>query len=326
MNEKLIELEDLRKNFEILKIENNIAFLRLPYGRYTIKVQLPFESNEKLASLLGHILGDGCIKSKEENAYYTNKSKELKNEFKQAIEELFGIVVKENFNEERQFYEVYPPKTIARFLVLCGFPKGQKVKKIITIPDWVKNGSNKIKIAFIRALYDDEGTVINSKGNFIISIGMNKKNSLLESHYSFMEELRKILLSLGIDPNEIFERKQPGDCTQLGFHIYRRYNLIKFSHIIGFTNTKKQEKLLTAINSYKTRGRYETKMLILEALKEKDDLKTKELCQIVNRDRDIVWKNVNRLVDEGRVKKILISKRGPIEKVTWMLNDSSQDI
>jgi intein/homing endonuclease len=326
MNEKLIGIEDLSKNFEILKIENNIAFLRLPYGRYTIKVHLPFEPNEKLASLFGHILGDGCIKSKEENAYYTNKSKELKNEFKQAIEELFGIVVKENFNEERQFYEVYPPKTIARFLVLCGFPKGQKVGQIITIPDWIKNGSNEIKIAFIRALYDDEGTVINIKSNFVVSFGMNKKKSLLKSHLLFMEEIQKIIFSLGVSPNKIFERKQPGDCIQLGFHIYRRYNLIKFSQIIGFTNTKKQEKLLTAINSYKTRGRYETKMLILEALKEKNDLKTKELCQIVNRDRDVVWRNVNRLVDEGTVKKILISKRGPIEKVTWTLNNSSKDI
>jgi len=319
--EELIGLEDLEKNFRIIKIENNAAFLKLHYGRYTIKVRLPFTPNEKLASLFGHILGDGCIKSKEENAYYTNKSKELKNEFKQAIEELFGIQVKENFNEERQFYEVYSPKTIAKFLVLCGFPKGQKVEEIITIPNWIKNGSNEIKIAFVRALYDDEGTVINSKRNFIVSFGMNKKKSLLESHRLFMEEIRKILISLEINPNEIFERKQPGDCAQLGFHIYRRYNLIKFSQIVGFTDRNKQEKLLNAIGSYKTYGRYEAKMRILEALKTNDGLRTKELCQIVKRDRDVIWKNMNRLVKEGSAKKILISKRGPIEKVLWKINN-----
>lgn len=62
---------------------------------------LPFETNEKLALLFGHVLGDGCIKGKEEGVYLTDKNKDLIEEFKTTIKDLFGIEIKENFNEIR---------------------------------------------------------------------------------------------------------------------------------------------------------------------------------------------------------------------------------
>jgi len=323
--QKLIELEDLPDNFKVIKTEDRVVHLKLYKGRYVIRVEVPFEANEKLASLFGHILGDGCIKSKEENAYYTNKSKDLIEEFRMTIKELFGIEIRENFNEERKFYETYTPKTVAKFLVLCGFPKGQKTKQIITLPDWIKEGSTEIKAIFIRALFDDDSTVINSKGNRVISFGLNKKKSLVEEHKLFMEDIRKILFSLGVYPNEVFERSQPGDFIQLGFHMYGRYNLMKFLENIGFTHKEKQAKLTEAISSYKTYGKNEAKMRILDALKTNNTLRTKDLCKIINRDRDTIWKNINKLVKEDLVEKILINKRGPIEKVLWKLRTEIEE-
>lgn len=319
----LINLGDLPDNFKVVKTENNFVYLKLYKGRYTIRVELPFESNEKLASLFGHILGDGCIKSKEENVYYTNKSKDLIDEVKLTVKELFGIEIKENFNSMREFYEVYPPKTVAKFLVLCGFPKGEKTKQIITIPKWIKEGSKEIKSAFIRAIFDDEATVINSKGNRVISFGMNKEKSLLNPHKGFTEDIRKILFSLGVYPNETFKRRQPGDSVQLGFHIYGRYNLMKFLENIGFTDSGKKEKLIKAIHSYNTYGKNEIKMRILDALKTNNKLSTKELSIIVNRNRKVIWKNIHKLNRKGLVEKILINKKGPIEKVLWGLKDNN---
>jgi len=318
VEEELIGLEDLRKNFKILNLENNFAYIKLYKGRYVVRVEVPFKINKRLASLFGHILGDGCIKTKEENVYYTNKSKDLIQEFKTTIKELFGIEIRENFNKARQFYELYPPKTIARFLVLCGFPKGEKTKQEITIPNWIKS-SNETKVAFIRALFDDDSTVVNSKGNRVISFGLNKKKSLLNSHKVFMEEVREILFSLGAHPNKIFIRKQPGDFIQLGFHMYGRYNLIKFLENIGFTDREKQKRLVGAINSYKTYGKNETKMRILDALRTNDKLRTRDLSIIINKDRKVIWKNIHKLVKEGLVEKILLNKKGPIEKVLWKL-------
>ncbi len=319
---KLIGLEDLKNYFRVVKIENDFAYLKLKYGRYILKVKLPFETNKKLASLLGHILGDGCIKSKEENVYYTNKSKELIEEVKIIIKELFGIDAKENFNREREFYELYPPKIVAKFLVLCGFPKGEKTKQELYIPDWVKNGSDEIKSAFIRSLFDDDSSVINSKRNCVISFGLNKMKSLANSHRAFMEDIRQILLSLGLYPNEIFARKQPGDFIQLGFHMYGRYNLIKFLEKIGFTHKGKQQNLIKAIDSYNSYGKNEAKRRILDALRINGRLTTRDLRKIINRDGDVIWKNVNKLVKEGYVEKILISKRGPVEKVLWELKNN----
>ena len=322
MVEELIGIEDLKKHFKIIKIEDGFTYLKLYRGQYVIKVELPFRTNVKLASLLGHILGDGCIKTGEENVYYTNKSKDLIEEFKTIIRELFGISPRENFNEKREFYEVYPPKTIARFLVLCGFPKGEKTKQVLTIPDWIKNGSNEIKSSFIRALFDDEGTVLNNVKNHSIGFGMNKKNSLLEAHKNFMEDIREILFSIGIQPNPIFVRKQPFDSMSLGFNIFGRYNLIKFLQNVGFSDQIKQQKLIRTIQDFKTHGRNETRVRILETLKEHVPLSIRELSSIVNPNNDVVWKNLHRLVKEDVVRKIIIHKRGPIEKVLWELKNN----
>ncbi|MBI2084777.1 MAG: hypothetical protein HYT70_04185 [Candidatus Aenigmarchaeota archaeon] len=319
---ELITLEKLKQHFKVIKVEDTIVFLKLHRGQYIINVEMPFKANEKIASLLGHVLGDGCIKQGEENVYYTNKSKDLADEFRMLVKGLFGIYPNWNFNKEREFYEIYPPKTVARFLVLCGFPKGEKVKQALTIPEWIKNGSLNIKSAFIRALFDDEGTVINSKGNYVIGFSMNKKNFLLNAHKKFMEDIRGILLSLGISPNGLYERKQPYDSTSIGFNIYGRYNLMKFIETVGFTDNKKKGKLVQTINSYKTYGKGESKMRILDALKMGSVLRTKDLCRIVNRNRDVIWKNVHKLVEEGLVEKSVISKRGPIETVNWKLKNN----
>jgi predicted transcriptional regulator len=76
-----------------------------------------------------------------------------------------------------------------------------------------------------------------------------------------------------------------------------------------------------AINSYKSYGKNETKMRIIDALKANSPLRTRDLCNTANRDRKVVWKNLNKLREKGLVEKILIEKRGPIEKVFWKTNN-----
>jgi len=135
------------------------------------------------------------------------------------------------------------------------------------------------------------------------------------------KDIQEILLTFGIRPNKIFMRKQPGDSLQLGFHIYGRYNLIKYLENIGFSDTKKQEKLIAAIDSYKGYGKNEIKMRITEMLKANKRLRTKDLCNLLNRDQKAIWKNLNKLRIEGLVDKVLIKKKGPIEKVFWKIKE-----
>ena len=77
--------------------------------------------------------------------------------------------------------------------------------------------------------------------------------------------------------------------------------------------------MIKAINSYKGYGKNEIKMRIIDLLQANKRLKTKDLCNILNRDRKAVWKNLNKLRIEGLVEKVLIKKRGPIEKVFWKI-------
>jgi predicted transcriptional regulator len=63
-------------------------------------------------------------------------------------------------------------------------------------------------------------------------------------------------------------------------------------------------------------------MRILNALKANGVLRTRDLCNVVDRDRKVVWKNIHKLIEEGLVKKILIDKEGPIEKALWELKNN----
>jgi len=47
MVEKLIELEDLEKNFKIVGMEDNFAWVKLHKGRYVVRIELPLRPNKR---------------------------------------------------------------------------------------------------------------------------------------------------------------------------------------------------------------------------------------------------------------------------------------
>lgn len=97
---------------------------------------------------------------------------------------------------------------------------------------------------------------------------------------------------------------------------------MKFLTNIGFTDKRKEIKLINTINSFKTCGKNEIKRRILNSLKN-GPLRTKELSVMINRDRKIIWKNLHKLEQSREIEKMLISKRGPIEKVFWELKKNN---
>jgi predicted transcriptional regulator len=79
-------------------------------------------------------------------------------------------------------------------------------------------------------------------------------------------------------------------------------------------------KLVKAINSYNSYGKNEIKLRIIDIMREKRESTTKELSKLINRDRRVVWKNLNKLKKEGIIEKKVIGKKGAIEKVLWQIN------
>ena len=125
--------------------------------------------DEKLAELVGIILGDGnihhCITDKT-NSYVlrivgdSNKDKEyLINYVKPLVDSLFDVESKVyKHNKFNALYINVCSRLIVEFLCSIGMKAGNKIKNKLTIPDWIKSNSDLLK-ACIRGLMDTDGSV-----------------------------------------------------------------------------------------------------------------------------------------------------------------------
>jgi intein/homing endonuclease len=307
MEEKLIGLKDLKSD----------NYIELNKSKYKIRIKFPIEACTELASLLGHALGDGHIKKNGEQFQYFNKNKELVDNVRKDIRKIFGIDLKTHLRKDSYIYCIYAPAIVAKILITFGAPMGRKTTKDIVVPEWIIKGSTKIKKFFIRALFDDEGWVGVTQGNFAIGFGQNKKDNLIESHRRYMEQIKNMLQEFGIETSEVFERSKKGDSIQLGFKIIGYDNIKKFLDEIGFGHKLKQEKSLRILNEYKQiqYSKRKAKLKVLEALRN-GPLRSKQLGLLLNRDQKTIWKHLNQLR-----KKNLVVKVGTKNKVFWKIND-----
>ncbi len=261
----------LRRGYRILKGRKSVYFIKMPllrkllkltgftlqdikkyvigvaYSKHMIKVRLPIIASPELASLVGHAIGDGHAST--ERFKYINKSKELTSEVKIFAKEIFGVDGREYIYKGCYGIEFFG--IVGRLLSFVGVPLGRKVIQEFKVPRWIKLGSREIKSAFIKTLFDDEGSFVLGKYQKFISISMYKHKDIIDSHISFLDEIRQMLLELDIKPSKISFKKDWKDTKEFGFRIYSRHSLSKFSEHIGFTHKLKDYKLTNYITTTK---------------------------------------------------------------------------
>jgi len=314
VQQELIGFENLQKEFNVT-CENNTTYIKK--GKCIIKIKLPIKTTPEIASLFGHALGDGHIKKDKNQFQYFNKAKELTVNVVTCIKQIFSIEPTLHFRDDSEIYCIYAPSIVARILVMLGAPEGRKTTRDFRLPEWIVKGSVEVKKAFIRALFDDEGWVGITQSSFAIGFGQNKKESLIENHRIYMNQIVSIIYDLGIKTSEIFKRSSDKDSIQLGFKIMGRDNIKKFLDQINFIHNIKQEKLSKILNQYKQfqYGKKEAKLKILEVLKN-GQLRSKRIGELLSRDQKTIWKHLNQLR-----KRNLVAKIGTKNKVFWKLND-----
>jgi intein/homing endonuclease len=225
--------------YPLEEIESKIEYIRRKRtgDKDFIKIKFPILASPELASVIGHSIGDGNVSERQFSFF--NQSIELVDEVIKNTNIAFDTDVVPEIFEKSGGQEIEFPTNIALLVNLAGSPIGEKVKRDFRIPNWIKCGNKEIKSAFIRALIDDEGSI--NKSNIVF--GMAKKEELLESHRIFIEELKEILLNLGVESNPIQKplRINSGS-VQLFFSIGKK-ELPKFIKNVGFTNSEKNYKV-----------------------------------------------------------------------------------
>jgi len=208
--------------------------------------RLPIYITPQLASLTGHVFGDGHVS--KERFKYVNQRKELVEEVENYTKLIFG-------HDGRRFfyngcYGIEFPGVIGRLLSFIGVPLGRRTTQEFQVPTWIKNGTKEIKSAFLRALFDDEGSIINNEHYHFIAISMYKQSNLIDGHLKFLNEIRQMLNDLEMTPTKISFKKNWNDTKEFGFRIYNMKSIITFSQNVGFTHHIKNQKLIKTIENY----------------------------------------------------------------------------
>jgi hypothetical protein len=168
--------------------------------------------NEKVAELIGIILGDGSLQLNYDSYRYSCEiafnyidEKEYICYVKNLIESILNIKPslqtkrKDNCAVIRMFQ-----KEIVESLVDIGLVPGNKVKSQVGIPDWIKNSKEiGVIIGCIKGLFDTDGSIFLSrykKKNYI-SLGFN----FTSGSKILVKDFKELSNHLGINMSKIYK-------------------------------------------------------------------------------------------------------------------------
>ncbi len=192
------------KFFKILKEKYNIDFssdINYFESYWDMKlIKFPKKLDVRLAKIIGAHLADGHLRtrnSKRHNRDCIRYELVLREEYQRAVESFcdwfnhcfeYGITPKDRKNH----YEVYISNRVIFefFSKILKMPVGRKTE-IFIIPEYIKNSSKNIKIAFLRGIFMFDGSVARDNGHV----------SLMLKNGRFIKEVYSMLVELGFDPH-----------------------------------------------------------------------------------------------------------------------------
>ena len=302
---------------EVSKWYNNYNFLRLEVANFLIKFvglpeqdlrtnlkaikgmttsspilnpKFPFTLDYEMSQLLGKICGDGCVQ--DFNSYsvdYVNKCEELLDEFKRLIIIKIGNT---KFHEiENNGVTVISVTGLVGYIFTTFFDFVHSRR----VPNYILNGNEEVKRGFLRAIFDDEGTVSKYTGQIKLKM----------IHKRFVCDIKSMLKDLGIITTKISKEKSKNRFGKIAYYftINGRKNLELFLKKISFTHPEKLKKLTNRLNSYKLEEyqKMEPQRLILDILSKDGSLTAKELATKINRKKRTIQFHLNNLRKKNKL-------------------------
>ncbi|MFW6447931.1 MAG: LAGLIDADG family homing endonuclease [Halobacteriota archaeon] len=200
--------------------------------------KLPANQPEALGAILGYIAGDGNIfYNRSEGTYgirFTNKEEELLNHFESVCVDAFGKEPSRPPSEQRSD-GVQTVRLSGKWIVDELFELGTNNENYDgkVIPEGVSEGPRSMQAGFIRALADSEATV----GDRAVKICSSSRGLLLGT--------KMLLLEFNIS-SQIVHRKRSTKRDIYELNITSKESIERFQQHIGFTLTRKNERLAAA--------------------------------------------------------------------------------
>jgi len=294
---------ELEKNIIEIRYKTKLSGRGGSSGKPIKNPKLPIKINENFIEVLGHICGDGSIMktiNKGIGFKYINSEPALIKSFQELIKNIFGDVEpniqvrdKKPQYTRPNFYLQYP--SIVSLFVLSVFD--YKTGNDMQLPPFIFDCSQKEKCKFLRALFDDEGSVL---------VKDKKIQFVLKPKEPF-NDIRRLFISLDIKLSKSHVRKD----GVRKFVLASKDSVKKFKQLIGFKHPTKREKLNDILRVGWKFNRYPNSLAsskILLILNRKEAT-TKEITAELNRHRGTIREHLNNLKRDGLVKNERAIKR-----------------
>jgi hypothetical protein len=292
---KIIDiLKKYNRSSLITEIEKHIEKIRMSgKGLIVNHPRLPIKESKEFYSFVAHMIGDGCA-SRGNIPYYCSTNRELINSFKKDLQvfgefELVEYVRKDKTGRET-IYLRFPTviSNIVQHILKINFTKPDK------IPDYIFRATDECKVAFIRAFFDDEGSVTCGR----IYFTQKSKNIL--------EQLKLLLKSLNIETSKIYHKKKTNahQFIILASSYEKFYSLIKPQH-----NNK--SKLLKELIEKRKPKPVPIKHKVLNLLRKEYPLTADAIASKLDLNFKSAIEALCSLHEEGKIACQFISSRKP---------------
>ncbi|MFQ6020974.1 MAG: hypothetical protein ACE5J4_03070 [Candidatus Aenigmatarchaeota archaeon] len=247
---KRLLIEHNAKNLKDLSKKLNISYNRmknLSCGRTKFSsrrkynyVEIPHKFNEKIAEVVGIVLGDGNIDMKQVRIFGHKEELEYYLYLQYLFQDIFKMdsKIKPHIKNTNGIKLVVNSVKLCRYLNSIGLKFGSKIKNKSVVPEWIFENKNYIKFC-LKGLFDTDGSFFISSNNseFNILWKMSPKSKL-------PQEIRKMLLLLKYNPTRIFDNGRK-------VSLCRKKEVINFFNEIKPRNNvqlKRYENCLKSIN------------------------------------------------------------------------------
>ena len=240
-----------RKVFEPIKItfknkNKKLDTSKIEFSRYDLKkkIKLPEELTPELAEEIGMQFGDGFLSAKRYDYRLKGNPKDEKKYYNDYIKPLFKKLYNLNIKikefENTFGFELYSKAFWEFKTKVIGIRPGKKKYK--SIPNILKVNNIKILTAFIRGLFDTDGSL-----SFKTKYGYKKyypEISIALYSKGLIKEVGEILQMLGFKPNVYLNEQYP-KISLNGIGSLKRYE-----KLIGWNSQKNLNKLNDWKNRY----------------------------------------------------------------------------
>src|SRR3989338_71346 len=316
----LVKLSELA-NLNLELVEKNIKEIKTRAG-LSLKTKLPITGNEDIASLVGHVFGDGFVCSRRRQFEYSNTNSLLLCEVEELVEKQFGIKPYTK-NNTRIGY----PSIIGEILLQFGAPQAPKIYNKNLVPAWIMNGSKPCKKAFLKAIFDDDGSVMYSKSFRAkgVNLYQTRHESIADSLRMLLSQIKELLKEFDINAGEPlisrYYTKVDGRHCVMYLNITDQYSITNFYKNIGLCSGKKflkLEKLATKATKYTKHEENRFRQKIIECLK-RNSASTSGIANELNFSVQKTLKKLKQLEVKNLVEQI--GKTAPNRAIIWKIKE-----